>query len=77
MRNICQFNVPSEQLKIFEQFKEDDERFQAYAIENAVHLLTQLFTFDEYPIYGVQFFTLNRYDHIAAVVEKCERFFGF
>lgn len=77
MRTICQFNVPSDQLKIFEQFKEDDERFRAHAIENAVHLLTQLFTFDEYPIYGVQFFTLNRYDHIVAVVEKCERFFGF
>lgn len=77
MRKICQFSIPSDQEKIFEQFKKDDERFQAYAIENAVHLLTQLFTFDEYPIHGVQFFTLNRYDHIVAVVEKCERFFGF
>lgn len=77
MRNICKFDVPADQMKIFEQFKTDDKRFQAIAIENAVHLLTQLFTFDEYPIYGVQFFTLNRYDQVVAVVEKCEQFFGF
>lgn len=71
MCNICQVNVP----EIFEQHKTDDEHFRAYAIENAVKLLTQLFTFDEYPIYGVHFFTLNKYDHIVDVVEKCNHFF--
>lgn len=76
MCNICQINVPSDQLEIFEQLKMDNERFQAYAIENAIQLLTQLFTFDEYPIYGVHFFTLNKYDHIVAIVEKCNHFFG-
>lgn len=76
MCKICQCDVPADQMEIFEQYKEDDEQFQAYAIENAVHLLTQLFSYDEYPIYGVQFFTLNKYDHIAAVVEKCNQFFG-
>lgn len=76
MCTICQVNVPSNQLEIFERYKTNDEHFRAYAIENAVQYLTQLFKFDEDPIYGVQFFTLNKYDHIAAVVEKCNQFFG-
>lgn len=76
MCNICQVEVPSNQLKIYQQYKNDDKHFQAYAIENAVEFLTQLFTFDEYPIHGVQFFTLNKYDHIVAVVEKCNHIFG-
>lgn len=76
MCNICHVDVPSDQLELFEQYKTNDAHFRAYAIENAVRLLTQLFTFDEFPIYGVQFFTLNKYDHILAVVEKCNQFFG-
>lgn len=76
MCTICQVDVPSDQLEIFERYKTNDEHFRAYAIENAIQYLTQLFKFDEDPIYGVQFFTLNKYDHIAAVVEKCNQFFG-
>lgn len=72
MCNISRVAVPHEQMEMYERHKNDSQRFITYAIENAVNLLTQLFTFDEYPIYGVQFFTLNKYEHIFEVVRKCD-----
>lgn len=72
MCNICKVYVPAEQMEIFERYKNDSQRFLTYAIANAVNLLTQLFAFDEYTIYGVHFFTLNKYEHIVEVVEKCD-----
>lgn len=75
MCKICQVKVPSDRMEIFERYKQDNEQFQVFAIENAVQLLTQLFTFDEHPIYGVQFFTSNKYDHIVEVIEKCKHLF--
>lgn len=72
MCNICKVFVPAEQMKTFERYKNDSQRFITYAIENAVNLLTQLFAFDEYTIYGVHFFTLNKYEHIVEVVERCD-----
>lgn len=72
MLNICNVNVPPDQMVLYELYKNDSQRFITYAIENAVDLLTQLFTFDEHQIHGVQFFTLNKYEHIFEVVKRCD-----
>lgn len=72
MCNICKVEVPHSQMCMYERYKNDSERFITYAIENTVNLVTQIFNNDEHPIYGVQFFTLNKYDHIYEVVEKCD-----
>lgn len=72
MVNISKVPVPPEQMEVYERYKDDSQRFITYAIENAVNLLTQLFTFQEHPIYGVQFFTLNKYEHIFEVVRKSD-----
>lgn len=72
MLNICKVVVPSHQMAMFKRYKNDGEHFKTYAIENAVNLLTQIFAFDEHTIYGVHFFTLNKYEHIFEVVQKCD-----
>lgn len=72
MCNISKVHVPADQMECFERYKNDSQRFIAYAIENAVNLLTQLFAFDEDTIYGVHFFTLNKYEPIFEVVQKCD-----
>ncbi|XP_031635702.1 methylenetetrahydrofolate reductase [Contarinia nasturtii] len=72
MCSICKVEVPHSQMVMYERYKNDSQRFVTYAIENTVNLLTQIFNNDEHPIYGVQFFTLNKYKHIYEVVEKCD-----
>lgn len=74
MCDISKVAVPHDQMMMYERYKNDSQRFLTYAIDNAVRLLTQLFTFEEHPIYGVQFFTLNKYEHIFEVVRKCDDF---
>lgn len=71
MCNISKVSVPPEQMQMYERYKNDSQRFRTYAIESAVSLLTQIFAFDEHRIYGVHFFTLNRYEHVCEIVEKC------
>lgn len=72
MLNICKVVVPHDQMILFQRYKNDDQHFIKYAIQNAVNLLTQLFTFDEDIIYGVHFFSLNKYEHIIEVIQKCD-----
>lgn len=72
MCRICKVVVPRDQLAMYERFKADSERFITYAIANAVNLLTQIFTFEEHRIYGVHFFTLNKYEHLAGVIRQCD-----
>lgn len=69
---ICKVVMPNDQMDMYARYKDDGQRFITYAIENTVNLVTQLFAFDEHPIYGVQFFTLNKYDHIVEVVKRCD-----
>lgn len=72
MCRICKVVVPRNQMEMYERYKDDSQRFVAYAIENTVNLLTQLFAFTDDPIYGVHFFTLNKYDHIVEIVRRCD-----
>lgn len=72
MCNISKVSVPPEQMALYERYKDDSQRFRTYAIANAVSLLTQIFAFEEYPMYGVHFFTLNKYEHVCEIVEKCD-----
>lgn len=72
MCNICNVSVPHDQMIMYDRYKQDSKRFITYAIENTVNLLNKLFAIEDYPIYGVQFFTLNKYEHIFEVVKKCD-----
>lgn len=72
MCRICKVVMPRDQMVMYERYKDDSQRFIAYAIENTVNLLAQLFAFEDEPIYGVHFFTLNKYDVVVEVVKRCD-----
>lgn len=71
MCDISRINVPEDQLANYRLHRNDRERFAAYASENAETFLKRIFNLDAGErIYGVHFFTLNRYDHIYDIVRK-------
>lgn len=72
MRKICNFIIPTNQMEMFQRYQHDKELFAEFAIENATKFITQIFEFDFERIPGVHFFTLNKYEHIVKVVQKCD-----
>lgn len=71
MCNICHATIPIDQMEIFQRYQGDNEQFNAYAIENATNLIKKLFEFDFEHIHGIHFYTLNKYDNIIEVIQKC------
>lgn len=70
MCRICKVSVPDEQMKNYRKLKNNVEQFKQYAKENAEQLLTQLFEYEFEKIYGVHFYTLNKYDNINDILAK-------
>lgn len=72
MCKICNVIIPANQMEIFQRYQHDNELFAKFAIENATKFITQIFQFDFERMPGVHFFTLNKYEHIVKVVQKCD-----
>lgn len=72
MCDICNVIIPANQMEIFQRYQQNNELFAKFAIENATKFITQIFEFDFERIPGVHFFTLNKYEHIVKVVQKCD-----
>lgn len=72
MCNICKVTVPTDQMEQYRRYQNDNEQFSAYAIENAVNLLTQIFAFDFEKVNGCHFFTLNKYENVLEVIKRCD-----
>lgn len=72
MCNICNVIIPPKQMEIFQRYQQNNEFFAEFAIENATKFIRQIFEFDFERIPGVHFFTLNKYEHIVRVVQKCD-----
>lgn len=70
MSSICRFSVPEDQMLIYHHYQSDKNHFLAYAITNAISMLKQIFDFDFEKLYGVHFFTLNKYEIIFEVLQK-------
>lgn len=70
MCRVCKVSVPEEQMKNYRNLKHDAELFQQYAKANADRMLTQLFEFEFENMYGVHFYTLNKYDNINDILAK-------
>lgn len=67
MSRKCKFSIPDSLLRILRQHRDNDCAFQAIAIDNAVSLIKRLF---EANIYGIHYFTLNKYKLIHKVLAK-------
>lgn len=70
MCEICKVSIPEDQLALYQAVEEDVERFAEVASTKTCQLLDQIFNWDYEKIYGVHFFTLNKYEHVEAIVKK-------
>lgn len=67
MSEKCKFSIPDKLLTIFCQHRDNDCAFEAFAIDNAVNFIRRLFDAN---IYGIHYFTLNKYNIIQKVQAK-------
>lgn len=73
MSELCKFTVPSDQLAIFHRHQSDNDAFQAFAIDNAATFISEIFAKDSENVFGIHFFTMNKYENICQVVDKIEK----
>lgn len=71
MCRICKVTVPETQMQQYRAFKNNAEQFKQFAVTCTEQLLDQLFHFELENIYGVHFFTLNKYDGLHDILKKC------
>lgn len=67
---IARVNVPKELMSSFERLEDNEEEFKNYSVEYFVKFVKDIFRSD-LGIYGVQFFTLNRFDAVQRVIKEC------
>lgn len=68
--SIARVNVPEELLRTFESKEHDEEDFKNFSVDYFVKFVNRIFESD-LDIYGVQFFTLNRFDAVQRVIKEC------
>lgn len=72
MCRICKVTVPEAQMQQYRALKNNAEQFKQFAVTCTEQLLDQLFHFEFENIYGVHFFTLNKYDGLHDILKKCQ-----
>lgn len=74
MSELSKFRIPNEHLAVYHRYHSDNDAFQAFAIDNAVSLISQIFQNNSENVYGIHFFTMNKYENICKVVGKIKEF---
>lgn len=69
MCDICQVKVPIEDFRVYKELKDDDAKFQRFALERTRVILHELFA-GEVAVDGVHFFTLNRFELVREIVKE-------
>lgn len=67
MSDKCKFSIPDSLLTTFRQHLYNNYAFQTFAIDNAVSFIRRLYKDN---IYGIHYFTLNKYKIIHKVLDK-------
>lgn len=70
MCRICKVSVPEPLMQQYRALKNNAEQFKRFAVTCTEQLLDQLFHFEFENIYGVHFFTLNKYDGLHDILAK-------
>lgn len=70
---ICHIDIPENVMMIYEEVKHDEVKFRKVAHEMTVELVNDLLSVDD--IAGVHFFSFNKIQPIADVIENCESHF--
>lgn len=74
MSDICKFTIPNDQMEKFRNYQDTSHAFNEFAVENAVNFIKQIFESHLDRVYGIQFFTMNKYELIYQVVEKLRQY---
>lgn len=67
---IARVDVPEEMMKSFAKLESNEEEFKTYSAQYFVKFVKDIFE-SNLGIYGVQFFTLNRFDAVQRVIKEC------
>lgn len=67
---IARVDVPEEFMQSFQKLESDEEEFKNYSVQYFVKFVKDIFK-SNLGIYGVQFFTLNRFDAVQRVIKEC------
>lgn len=70
MCSICKVKVPDVLLQQYRARQHDAGEFNKFAVSCTERLIEQLYHFEFETIYGVHFFTLNKYDALHDVLES-------
>lgn len=70
MCRVCKVKVPEEDFRVYKLLRNDPKEFQDYAVEITTKLLHGLFSYDEDPVGGVHFFTLNNFELLKRVTSN-------
>lgn len=67
---IARVDVPEDVMKSFEKLENNEEEFKNYSVDYFVKFVKDIFN-SELGIYGVHFFTLNRFNAVQRVIKEC------
>lgn len=70
MCKICKVKVPDDQLAVYRSLKNQEVEFREFAVSNAVKFINQLFNNEYERIYGIHFFTLNKYENVYEAIKR-------
>ena len=68
--SIARVDVPKDLLDKFESLEGNENEFKKFSVETAVNFVKSIFN-SSLDVYGVQFFTLNRFDAVNDVIKQC------
>lgn len=71
MLRITKIQMSSDDLAEYRRHSEmDDSQFTDFAVEKAVQMINSILDNEEVEVYGLQFFSMNKFRNIPKVLEK-------
>lgn len=67
---IARVNVPIELMSSFKKLSHNETEFMNFSVDFFVNFVKDIFN-SELGVYGVHFFTLNRFDAVQRVIKEC------
>lgn len=71
---LTKIHMPSDDLQEYRRHHDLGEgQFTEYAVRRAVEMIDSILSSDEVEVYGLQFFSMNRFQNIPLVLEKIRK----
>ncbi|XP_037932288.1 methylenetetrahydrofolate reductase-like [Teleopsis dalmanni] len=69
LMEITKVTMSSEQLAEYRQHRHNPTKFQEFAVQKTLEMITEIFDSD-IGVYGLQFFSLNKFNNIKAILQE-------